>query len=139
LNLEWITSPLAIYAALAAGGAAALHMMISTRIEMRRQQKRQLANFESLRDAITVLEEQVRQVCAEAAEKVPLPVVNAPLTGLNIHKRAEALRMYRRGSDQQSVSAALGLPPAEVALLAKVNQVLKQSELPSNSGDQCLS
>ena len=40
MNFEWITSPLAIYAVLALGGAAALHLVVSTRIEMRRQQKR---------------------------------------------------------------------------------------------------
>ncbi len=43
---------------------------------------------------------------------------------LNVQKRAEAMRMYRRGSDPQTVASTLGLPKAEVTLLQKVQRTL---------------
>lgn len=124
MTLEWITSPLAIYSALAAGGASALHLVISTRIEMRRQQKGHLAASQSLRVAIAALENKVQALCLEAKQNIIPPAAYVPFTGLNIHKRAEALRMYRRGSDSHTVSATLDLPEAEVVLLEKVHRLL---------------
>jgi hypothetical protein len=52
------------------------------------------------------------------------PLVYTPFTELNVQNRAEALRMYRRGSNSHAISAALGLPPAELALLEKVHYLL---------------
>jgi hypothetical protein len=124
MNLDWITSPLAIYTALSGIGAAALHLVISTRIEMRRQQQGHSAESQALRAAIAVLENKVQLLCAEAKENMMTPAAYVPFTGLNIHKRAEALRMYRRGSDRNTVSATLDLPQAEVALLEKVHHLL---------------
>ena len=124
MNYNWITGPLAIYAVIAAGGAAALHLVISTKIEMRRQQKRHLADTQSLREAIAALESKLRQVCVEVNENMMPPAPSFSFKGLNVHKRAEALRMYRHGSDSHSVSAALGLPQADVALLQKVHHLL---------------
>ena len=124
MSYEWITSPLAIYGVLATGGAAALHLVVSTRIDMRRQQKRHLAESKSFREALAALEGKVQQVCVEVKQNVLPPTAYVPFTGLNVHKRAEALRMYRRGSDSHSVSIALGLPQAEVVLLQKVHRLL---------------
>jgi hypothetical protein len=124
MNFDWITSPLAIYGVLASGGAAALHLVVSTRIEMRRQQKRHLADSQSLREALAALEGKMQQVCAELKQNVLPPAAYIPFAGLNVHKRSEALRMYRRGSDSHTVSTALGLPAAEVALLQKVHHIL---------------
>lgn len=125
MNLDWITNPLAIYAVLAAGGAAALHLVVSTKIEMRRMQKRHLADHQSLHEALAALERKVQQVGVEVKENMAPPAAYVPFVGLNVHKRAEALRMYRRGSDRDSVSAALGLPQAEVTLLQKVHHLLR--------------
>jgi hypothetical protein len=124
MNFDWITSPLAIYGVLAAGGAAALHLVLSTRIDMRRQEKRHLDESQSLREAIVALEVKMERVFAEAQQGTLPPAAYTPFTGLNVHKRAEALRMYRRGSDSHTVSAALGMPQAEVVLLEKVHHLL---------------
>jgi hypothetical protein len=45
-------------------------------------------------------------------------------TVLNLHSRAEALGMLRRGSDENTVSATLNLPPADVTLSRQVSQFL---------------
>ena len=124
MNLDWILSPLAIYGVLVAGGAAALHLAVSTRIDLRRQEKLFLAGTESMRDTIAALEGKVQEMSVEARQDTIPPAVYTPFKGLNVHKRAEALRMYRRGSDRDTVSTVLGLPPAEVALLEKVYHLL---------------
>lgn len=124
MNYDWITSPLAIYGVLTAGGAAALHLVAFTRIEMRRQQKRYMTECQALRESMAALEGTVHQLCVEAKESVLPMAAYSPFVGLNVHKRSEALRMYRRGSDSHTVSTALGLPAAEVALLQKVHHLL---------------
>ena len=124
MNFEWITSPLAIYGVLASGGAAALHLVVSTRMEMRRQQKRHLDDSQSLREALAALEGKMQLACSELKQNVLPPAAYIPFAGLNVHKRSEALRMYRRGSDSHTISTALGLPAAEVALLQKVHHIL---------------
>jgi len=120
MNFDWITHPLAIYGVLSALGGAALHLVISTRIEMRGQEKRYLDENHRLLEAVAALEAKVGQISLEVQQSVLLPAAYTPFTGLNVHKRAEALRMYRRGSDSHSVSTVLGLSAAEVILLEKV-------------------
>jgi hypothetical protein len=169
MNFDWIISPLTIYGVFAAGGVAALHLVLSTKIEMHRQQKHGLAETESLREAIDTLKGKVQEVSVEVAalhlvlstriemrrqqkhglaeteslreaidapkdkvqevsvevkQNTPPPVVFTPFTELNVQNRAEALRMYQQGSGSRAISAALGLPPAEVALLEKVHNLL---------------
>jgi len=91
---------------------------------MRRQQKRLLAESQSLRESIAALEDKVQRMALESKQDAVPAAVYSPFKGLNVHKRAEALRMYRHGSDRRKVADALGLPPAEVALLEKVYQLL---------------
>lgn len=128
MNTNWIICALAVYGILALAGLAALHMVVTTRTRMRRQQKCHLTESQSLREDIDALkgvvaelESKLLKVCAEARRNVPAPTVQGQLTGLNADKRAEALRMYRRGSNSETVSNALGLKAAEVALLEKVH------------------
>ena len=124
MNFDWIISPLTIYGVFAAGGAAALHLVLSTGIEMRRQQKHGPAGTESPLKAIDVMKGKVQEVPVEVKQNTPPPVVCTPFTELNVQNRAEALRMYQRGSGSRAISVALGLPPAEVALLEKVHYAL---------------
>jgi hypothetical protein len=91
---------------------------------MRSQQKRHLAESQALREAVAALDRLMRQARVEAKQDLLPAAAFTPFTGLNVHKRAEALRMYRRGSDNHTISTALGLPAAEVALLEKVHHIL---------------
>jgi hypothetical protein len=124
MNFDWIISPLTIYGVLASGGAAALYLVVSTRIEMRRHEKRHLAERHSLREAIAALDAKLEQMCVETKQNTLSPAAFTPFTGLNVHKRTEALRMYRRGNDSHTISAALSMPQAEVVLLEKVHHLL---------------
>ncbi len=127
MNFEWMSNPIAIYGVLAAGCIAALHLVISTKIEMRRQHKLHQAESETLREALADLEEKLKQVSLPSKHVSPAPIPYTPSTGLNPHKRAEALRMYRHGSDRETISNALGLKQAEAALLETVHNLLTSS------------
>ena len=128
MTYNWLLTVLVIDGVFAAAGLAALCLVGSTRRRMRRQQKCHLAESQSLRetngalqDAVAVLRDQVQKACMEMKQDSLRPVASPSFTGLSAHKRAEALRMYRHGSDCQTVSTALDLKPAEVALLEKVH------------------
>lgn len=124
MNLEWITSPLTMYGVLASGGVAFLYLVISTKVELRRQQNLHQSQIETLHEIIAALQVDVQKVVVDLKETVVSPAVYTPFQGLNVHKRAEALRMYRRGNDRHTISTALSLPLAEVALLEKVYHLL---------------
>ena len=124
INLDWITSPLTIYGVLSAGGSAALYLVVSTRIDLRRQETRHLAESQSLRETVQSLEGKVQQMRLEIKENRLPQAAISPLAGINLHKRAEALRMYRHGSNSHAVSQTLGMPQAEVVLLEKVQRLL---------------
>ena len=126
MNFDWITNPLTIYAVLMTGGAAALHLVVSTKIEIGRQQQRHLEESRSLRECLAALEGKVAEVCQDAKENTLPLTAYTPFTGLNLHKRAEALRMYRRGNDSHTISTTLGMSQADVELLEKVHQQLRQ-------------
>ncbi len=47
-----------------------------------------------------------------------------PSTGLNLSRRTQALRLFRRGERPEQVAATLGMPLGEVELLKKVQRIL---------------
>jgi len=128
MTYNWLLTVLVIDGVFAAAGFASLYLVASTRRRMRRQQKCHLEESQTLReangalqDAVAVLRDQVQKACMEMKQNSQRPVAHPSFTGLSANKRAEALRMYRHGSDRQTVSTALDLKPAEVALLEKVH------------------
>jgi DNA-binding NarL/FixJ family response regulator len=56
----------------------------------------------------------------EAAQTAPEP---NPLSGMNLNKRTQAVRLLRRGEDVGHIAAALGVPRGEVELLVRVQQM----------------
>jgi DNA-binding NarL/FixJ family response regulator len=56
----------------------------------------------------------------EQAQKAPEPI---PLSGMNLNRRTQAVRLLRRGEDVGHIAAALGVPRGEVELLVRVHQM----------------
>jgi hypothetical protein len=71
------------------------------------------ADFATLRARFEDLEHRTGMLVS------PVP----PLSGLNLTKRTQALRMLARGDQSDSIAAALNLPRAEAELLAKVKKL----------------
>ena len=49
---------------------------------------------------------------------------NSAMAGLNLTKRAQALRLHRRGDSPDQIAALLGVPLQEVDLLLKVQRIV---------------
>jgi hypothetical protein len=78
---------------------------------------------------------------ARTSRTAPEPV---SLTGMNLNKRTQAVRLLRRGEDVGHIAAALGIPRGEVELLVRVQQmsakrVSQVPDLPAENPDGSLS
>ena len=125
LNLDWLQSPVTFYAILLVGGTACMQLIIASRAELRRRQRQQGAETVTLKEALQALQNKVEEISIEAAERAAVEASWTPGRSVNLNKRAEALRLYRRGVDAQGVSTTLGLPQAESELLRKVHEILR--------------
>ena len=124
MDLNWITHPLTMYSLMAAGGLAALHLVVSTKRELSREQSLREEETSTLLQTLKALQKTVDQLQTEARERESWPAPTPPGAAMNLQRRSQALRMYRRGDDSQTIASALSLPHAQVALLEKVHRVL---------------
>ncbi len=120
-----ILNPL-ITGAMIAAEAGLLGLLWITRKEMRYRDGRRVVELAEAHDTITRMQATIDELTAEARERDSVAVATptgARMT-INLHPRAQALRMLRRGGDDRTVAATLNLPLADVTLLRKVSQIL---------------
>jgi hypothetical protein len=69
--------------------------------------------------------EEVESAMADipAAAPAPMPMLTVR-PSINLTKRAQALRMRRRGESLESITAALAVPRNEIELLLKVHELV---------------
>ena len=101
-----------------------LGLLMSTRKDLRRHEARRVIELAETHDVVMKMRAEIDELAAELRERDAVPIQSARRIAINLHPRAEALRMLRRGSDEHTVSETLNLPPADVALLRKVSQIL---------------
>ena len=77
-------------------------------------------NMEALVARFENLEQQAADLRRQPAEAAP----DAGRAALNLNKRAQVLRMHRRGESLATISAALQSPRNEIELLVKVHGYL---------------
>jgi hypothetical protein len=78
------------------------------------------AVVDELRSSLEGLASQVREL---QEQPVAGPAGSIKL-GLNLSRRSQALRMHRRGDPVGQIATVLGIPPQEVELLIKVQQIV---------------
>jgi hypothetical protein len=89
--------------------------------------ERARARCEELQAATAALEKALADQAAELADLRHQPQGAAPASpraGLNLCKRSQALRMYRKGDPPARIAAALEVPLQEVDLLIKVHRIV---------------
>lgn len=123
MNYDWILSPLTQYGVLALGLISCFGFCVSTSIRARAERRRIAQSHESLGQTVTALSTTVEQI-RRPAEEPEMPMVALPREGLNLTKRAQALRMHRRGESLPTIAAALQSPRNEIELLLKVQSYL---------------
>jgi hypothetical protein len=101
-------------------------LLMLTRKEMRFRDGRRVAELAEAHDTIAKMQATIDELTAEAREReaIPVPTRSGHRMAINLHPRAQALRMLRRGGDDHTVAATLNLPLADVVLLRKVSQIL---------------
>jgi hypothetical protein len=115
-----------MYAAMAAGWIVLLYLTVSCRVEMARTQKRSDTEIELLRESLAQANASLQEMAVEVRERAFPPSADTPDKAINLNKRWEALRMFRHGTDPHTISGALGMPVAEVALLRTVHGIMAE-------------
>ncbi len=121
------------HALLVAGLAACLYLFASAKRDWRTAEKRWIARLETaggevekLRGEIEELRVRVRDAEENTGMLVPPPPV---LSGLNLGKRSQAIRLARRGRVPAEIAAELQIPAREVELLLKVHRIVLNAPL----------
>lgn len=127
MSLDWIVHPALQSGLLTAGLVLCFYLFFSLKRETRqtelrfeKQRQAHEACLEELRRAIEEARSEFRRFEKEADVRIePPPAVS----GLNIGRRRQALRLHRRGESPRQIAAALSLPRSEVELLLKVEKL----------------
>jgi len=112
----------AFLVAIVCGGAALLlaRMAIDASRRAAAAGSRSQAALEALVARVESLEQHAAETCARPAEAVPA----TGLSALNLNKRAQVLRMHRRGDPPDRIASLLEIPRQEVDLLIKVHRIV---------------
>lgn len=111
-----------------AGMAACLWLFVLLKADLSRGNKRSRKHEEALETALNAvrvslanLSKRLEQTERQTGLLVPPPPT---LSGFNLSKRSQAIRMSRRGETPGQIAAALELPRGEVDLLLKVHRIV---------------
>ncbi len=129
--MVWISHPLGYYGLLAVGLVLCLYLFISVKkenallrhkLESQQQQSQDLLC--EFRTALGNLAHTLQE--HERNEEQVMPARISPGVSINLTRRSQALRMYRRGETAEQICAALQMPRNEVELLLKVQKALAE-------------
>jgi hypothetical protein len=119
-------APLLPYAGLALVIALSLTLFLSVKRESWRVEKRLSTRIAALEERHAALAEQaagLHQHLVELQQQSEVNAAASPHVAVNLQKRSQAIRMFRRGETVEHVAAALSIPQSEVALLLKIYQM----------------
>ena len=96
-------------------------LFVKSRRDVKRLRERAEESARSAAVEVMNISQQVQDIRSIVRKIEETPGTPAPaLHGINLNKRAQALRMYRRGETIPSIAAALRTPTHEVQLLLKL-------------------
>ena len=119
MNLDWILSPLTLYTVVVLALVGCASLFVVTKMEL--SQLRRAADQSRTNLAKKI--EEVEWAMADIPAAAPAPMLTVR-PSINLTKRAQALRMRRRGESLESITAALAVPRNEIELLLKVHEML---------------
>jgi hypothetical protein len=123
-RIVFLVSALAVGAAVMSG-VAYLRVVKMLKEQQARWNRRQQA----MQSELGVLRSQMAELQAGLADSQTRGSAPAPgsMSGLNLNRRVQAIRLSRRGDSPGAIAAALGVPQGEVELLLKVRQMASQT------------
>jgi hypothetical protein len=99
-------------------------LFLKNRRDMKRLREEALESARNAAAGVSTLSAQVEGIRSSVRQIEEAPVASPSVRGINLNKRAQALRMYRRGETIPSIAAALRTPTHEVQLLLKVHHLI---------------
>ena len=130
-QLDWLLSPVTFYSMASACLLISLTLFVDIKIQIAKSRKaveESRVARESDQTQVRGLENEIERLreSMRALESVPSPTRTAT-AGINLTKRAQALRMHRRGEAVPSIAAALETPSNEIALLLKLQSLTSEA------------
>jgi hypothetical protein len=125
VKIAWILNPLTLYGVLAAALVAGVALFFAVKAEIRAVRRRfeESGKAAAVRLKETELAiERLREAMAETGEPPPAPL----LPGLNLTRRAQAVRMHQRGEPAATIAAALRAPRNEIELLIRLQEMQRR-------------
>jgi hypothetical protein len=123
MPFQWILYPVTLWAAAGAALALSLYLVLTVKISRRASAKAVTpaapGNLEELSRRLDELEERQRET--EQRAETASPVAVRP--SINLSRRSQALRLYRRGEAPEEIARTLEAPVGEVRLLLKVHRI----------------
>jgi hypothetical protein len=123
MHLDWILNPLAQYGMLAAGLIACLVLFAAVKVEVCVVRQKAQESEDALAAQVQEMEAALGHIRQSVTEIEERPVAVSP--GLNLTRRAQALRMHHRGESVETIAAALSAPRNEIDLLLKLQGMLQ--------------
>jgi len=128
MDLHWILSPAVYWMALALALISYLILYVSLKREIHAKTVAARQAGESTQGSLGELAKDVQALKDGMRLLEEAPAVPLPGEAINLTKRAQALRMYRRGETISTIAAALRAPQNEIRLLVKVHETLNSQE-----------
>ncbi len=126
MYLDWLLHPIAQYVALAIGLIGCLALFLTAQRELQIFRRASGESNRSIHETVGGLCDEIRAIRESVSKLEAVPLISPPGPGLNLSRRAQALRMHNRGESINSIAPALGAPKNEIELLVKVQQLLQQ-------------
>jgi len=121
--MDFLLHPAAPHAAVAAGLSVTLYLFAQLKLEAGRQ----AAKWKAERAALEEENRRMRSGLDSALEEMKQPRADAapvPMKpSMNLTRRAQVIRMHRRGERPEQIAAALGVPQNEVDLVLKISRL----------------
>ena len=131
MHLDWLVNPVTFYSGASICLLTSLALFVSIKIEMARARSAaEVSDVVNEVDDLAVrgLKAEVRGL-QESVGRLEASRPSQPAgAGINLTKRAQIIRMHRRGEPVTSIAAALETPANEIALLLKVHAITNQEE-----------
>jgi hypothetical protein len=125
MHLEWLAGPAPFYIFLAAGLALTVVLFVAVKTDLNSAENRARRRTEALESVVVELQARLETMNAELNSRDAVASLPSPFTSsLNLSKRAQAVRMSRRGESPEHIAAALSVPLKEVELLLKIHSLI---------------
>ncbi|HTP88026.1 MAG TPA: hypothetical protein VMJ34_13820 [Bryobacteraceae bacterium] len=134
---QLLLSPGLPYVVLAAGLITCIVLFLSVKLELRRRSgvARERNQVEETVDGLSAAFEQIRARLEDAVQpQAPVPVWSGS-PSVNLSRKGQVLRLYRRGDTPRQIASALGMRQGEVDLILKVHQMVLNSAAGARAAD----